>query len=126
VSREDEARYESRPRLRRRARENDAGPVALAELMVPALARLGLRARARQVQLTLAWPGVVGEVVAAQTAIVGFTSGRLVVESSSPALSHQLRLQSSDIVAGLNQAVGERVVRSLFLKLATAPGEKPA
>jgi predicted nucleic acid-binding Zn ribbon protein len=95
--------------------------------MVPALARLGLKTRARQVQVTLAWERVVGEGVARQSRVVNFARGKLTVETASPALSHQLRLQRLDIAARLNLAIGERVVGDISFRLATSPpGEKPA
>ena len=92
--------------------------MALRDLMVPALAKLGFKTQARQVQVTLAWPEVVGEQVAQQTAVKHLARGRLVVDSTSPALSHQLHLQRQMIIDGLNQRLGEVVVRDIRFVLA--------
>jgi predicted nucleic acid-binding Zn ribbon protein len=107
---------EARPRQRRSPGPD--GPVALTDLMVPALARLGFKTQARQVQVALAWPHVVGDQVAGQTAVKHFARGRLVVDSSSPALSHQLHLQRQMIIEGLNVRLGEVVVREIRFVLA--------
>jgi predicted nucleic acid-binding Zn ribbon protein len=106
-----------RPR-RRSAPRDDPGPASLQSLVVPTLSRLGLKGRARQVQVLVAWPAVVGEPVAAETRPTTLARGRLTVETSSPALSHQLRLQAQIIIDALNQRLGEAVVTELHFRLA--------
>lgn len=107
-----------RPLRRSPSRGQDAGPVLLSDLLVPTLARLGLKTRARYVQILSAWPAVVGEMVAAHTAPTAFARGRLTVETDSPAMGHQLHLQRQTILDGLNQRLGDTAVADIRFRLA--------
>lgn len=89
----------------------------MADLLVPTLARLGHKTRARHLLLIRAWPEVVGEAVAAHATPSAYARGRLTVDSDSPAMGHQLRLQKQLIIDGLNQRLGEVVVRDLHFRL---------
>ena len=120
----DERRLSERPRSARR-KGNGAGPTAIRDLLLPSLTRLGLRGRALEAQVMAAWPEAVGEMVARETHCASFARGRLTVESSSPAMSHQLLLQKQTIVEQLNRGFSEPIVRDIrFRLLAAAPGEK--
>jgi predicted nucleic acid-binding Zn ribbon protein len=107
-----------KPLRRSRRDAQETSPVALTELLMPTLARLGLKTRARFVQILGAWPGVVGEMVADHTNPTAFLRGRLTVETDSPAMGHQLRLQRQTIVDGLNQKLGDSVVLDIRFRLA--------
>jgi predicted nucleic acid-binding Zn ribbon protein len=85
----------------------DVGPQAIADLLIPTLARLGLKTRARYVQILSAWPVVVGDMVAAHTTPTAFARGRLTVETDTPAMGHQLHLQRQTILEGLNEKLGD-------------------
>ena len=113
----DAPRFESKPLRGRRAGKADVEPVPLSSLLVPTLARLGFRDEAQLVRLLRAWPAIVGDAVAGETRLTGYSRGRLAVETSSPALSHQLHLQAQVIVDGLNDAIGERVLSSVRFRL---------
>lgn len=115
--------FEFRPRRGRR-RAGDEDPVALSDLMVPALARLGLKTKARQVQLMLAWPKVAGEGVAAESRVVDYARGRVTVETSSPAMSHGLLLQKQLLIDGLNAALRDDAVREIRFRLAASASPK--
>ena len=91
--------------------------MSLSSLLVPTLTRLGMQSQARMVQVMRAWTGAVGEAVAAETRVMEYRRGRIVVETSSPALSHQLHLQAQVIVDGLNSAIGDRVVNNIRFRL---------
>jgi predicted nucleic acid-binding Zn ribbon protein len=110
-----------RPR-RRRPRKDDDGPAALADLLVPTLAKMGLRTRARQMQLVNHWPTVVGDMVAEHTSVAGFYRGRLTIETDSPAMGHALLVQRHDIMERLNAAIGLPIVADIRFRLA---GEQP-
>ena len=107
-----------KPRRRSRRDAQESSPVALTDLLIPTLARLGLKTRARYVQILGAWPGVVGEMVADHTNPVAFARGRLTVETDSPAMGHQLRIQRQTIVDGINDKLGDRVVLDIRFRLA--------
>jgi predicted nucleic acid-binding Zn ribbon protein len=107
-----------KPLRRSPSRAEDTGPVALSDLLVPTLARLGLKTRARYVQILSAWPAVVGEMVAAHTTPTAFARGRLTVETDSPAMGHQLHLQRQTILDGLNEKLGDPAVADIRFRLA--------
>jgi len=109
--------FELLPRHRRVQRSDD-GPQELSDLIMPTLARLGLKTRARYLQVLNAWEGVVGEHVAAGAHPTYFDRGRLQVETDTPALGHQLQLQSQMIVDRLNEAIGDRVVTNIRFRMA--------
>jgi hypothetical protein len=111
--------FDSLPRKRRPGQRND-GPQPVSELIMPMLARLGLKTRARHLQVIAAWPGVVGEAVAAGADPVSYSRGRLVVHTDSPALGHQLLLQKQLIIDQLNAAIGDRVVTDVHFRMAPA------
>ena len=115
--REEAPVFDLMPRARRVQRKDD-GPQELSDLIMPTLARLGLKTRARYLQVLNAWEGVVGEHVAAGAHPTYFDRGRLQVETDSPALGHQLQLQSQMIVDKLNEAIGDRVVTNIRFKMA--------
>jgi predicted nucleic acid-binding Zn ribbon protein len=104
--------------LRRSPRREDTGPVALTDLLIPTLSRLGLKTRARYVQILAAWPHAVGEMVAEHTSPTAFARGRLTVETDSPAMGHQLHLQRQTILEGINQRLGDNVVFDIRFRLA--------
>ena len=107
-----------KPLRRSPSRGEDTGPVALSDLLVPTLARLGLKTRARYVQILGAWPAVVGEMVADHTNPIAFARGRLTVETDSPAMGHQLHLQRQTILDGLNEKLGDTAVADIRFRLA--------
>ena len=115
--REEAPVFDMMPRQRRVHRKDD-GPQELSSLIMPTLARLGLKTKARYLQILGAWDGVVGENVAAGAHPTFFDRGRLQVETDSPALGHQLQLQSQMIVDRLNDSIGERVVTNIRFKMA--------
>ena len=114
---DDDRRSQLRP-PRRRSQRSSVSEDNLADLLLPALRRLGFGTRARQVQIELAWPAVVGEAVAREARPSLYERGRLIVETSSPPLSHQLHLQRQLIIDGLNQAIGAVAVHDIHFRLA--------
>jgi hypothetical protein len=108
--------FEFAPR-RRIVNRKDDGPQNIGQLIMPTLAKLGLKTRARHLQIMGLWPGVVGEAVAAGAHPTAYDRGRLLVETDSPALGHQLHLQRQTIIDQLNAAIGERVVTQIRFKL---------
>lgn len=102
---------------RRRVPKDDNGPQPIRELIMPMLARLGLKTRARHLQVMAVWQGVVGEAVAAGANPTHYDRGRLTVETDSPALGHQLQMQQQLIIDKLNEAIGDNVVTSIRFRL---------
>lgn len=112
--------FEFAPR-RRIANRKDDGPQNIGQLIMPTLAKLGLKTKARHLQIMGLWAEVVGEAVAVGAHPTSYDRGRLVVETDSPALGHQLHLQQQTIIDQLNAAIGERVVTQIRFKL--QPGQ---
>ncbi|MEA2682026.1 MAG: hypothetical protein QOK05_354 [Chloroflexota bacterium] len=111
--------FDFAPRRRRMPKE-DNGPQAIGELIMPMLARLGLKTRARHLQVMGAWAGVVGDAVAAGANPVHYDRGRLTVDTDSPALGHQLQMQQQLIIDKLNAAIGDNVVTSIRFRMGPA------
>jgi len=120
----DQPRFSERPRTARRGGAG-SGPRPVGDLLLPSLARLGLRGPALEAQVKAAWPEAVGAAVARETHCASFARGRLTVESSSPALSHQLTIQKQTIIDALNSRLGGALVRDVrYRLLPSPPGEK--
>jgi len=83
------------------------------DLLIPTMARLGLKTRARHLQVMAVWEEVVGEMVAAHTTPSALVRGRLTVDTDSPAMGHQLHIQAQLIVDGINSRLGDSVVRDI-------------
>lgn len=109
---EERAVFESKPRGGRRG-GSDAGPQSVGDLLMPTMARLGLKTRARHLQVMAVWAEVVGEMVAAHTNPSGLARGRLTVDTDSPAMGHQLHIQAQVIIDGINSRLGDTVVRDI-------------
>lgn len=102
---------------RRRHQRKDDGPASLSDLMVPTLAKMGLKTRARHAQLMNLWPRVVGDMVAEHTSVAAFYRGRMTVETDSPAMGHALLVQRQDIMERLNAELGIEVVVDIRFRL---------
>ena len=74
-------------------------------------------ARLLGAQVAVAFRAILGPEVAPLCDQVELHSGTLVVTTSSPALAHQLRLDSETIVARLNRAELGRWVRVLRVRI---------
>ena len=74
-------------------------------------------ARLLGAQVAVAFRAILGPEVAPLCDHVELHSGTLVVTTSSPALAHQLRLDSETIVARLNRAELGRWVRVLRVRI---------
>ncbi|HEY8740667.1 MAG TPA: DUF721 domain-containing protein [Candidatus Dormibacteraeota bacterium] len=112
--------FDSLPRSRRVVRGDD-GPQPIGELIMPTLARLGLKTRARHLQVMGAWAGVVGDAVAAGAHPTAYNRGRVTVETDSPALGHQLHLQRQLIIDQLNEVIGDKVVTDIRFRMGPTP-----
>lgn len=109
---------DSRPRGGRR--REDVGPQSVGDLLVPMMAKLGLKTRARHLQVLGMWRDVVGDMVAEHTRPATLVRGRLIVDTDSPAMGHQLHLQAQLILDRLNERLGEPVVREIRFRHASA------
>ena len=60
-----------------------------------------------------AWPGAVGEVIAAESAPVSEREGALTIGCSSAVWAQELELLAGDLIGPLNASLGDVKVRSL-------------
>jgi predicted nucleic acid-binding Zn ribbon protein len=94
----------------------------LADILEPALRRMGIRRAVREEQLRDAFAAVVGPAVAPLCRAVSLERGALLVATAHTALAHQLQLEAPRIIHALNARVGEGTVRRLrFTALAAKP-----
>jgi hypothetical protein len=88
---------------------------------------LGLQKRLRVEQLTGLWPKIVGPAVAKISAPSQFRSGTLFIDVVDSIWMQELKFQEGELVDRVNAALGEPLVRRLFLQLArtSAPAPEP-
>jgi predicted nucleic acid-binding Zn ribbon protein len=86
---------------------------------------LGLQKRLKTEQLTALWPEIVGPSVAKIAYPAQFRSGTLFIDVADNVWMQELKFQEGELIARLNDALGEPLVRRLFFQLARAPLPKP-
>jgi hypothetical protein len=93
------------------------------EILWPALRRMGISRKVRDLQLEDALARVVGPALAHLCRPAGLDRGTLTVATAHGALSHQLQLDSPRVIAALNRELGAEMVRRLrFRALDSSPG----
>ncbi len=85
----------------------------LADLIDPALRGLGVRGRVREVLVREVFLEAVGPALAPMCRAISLDRGVLLIGVANTALSHQLHLDSVQLMATLNQRLGVDVVRRL-------------
>jgi hypothetical protein len=104
---------EKRPRMRR--------PAPVADLLDGILAGKPLARRLHEAKLWQVWDRVVGTQIADRARPVAFRDGVLTVIVGSAPWRQQLTFLKVEIVAKLNEAMGEPLVTDLFLKAGSLP-----
>jgi predicted nucleic acid-binding Zn ribbon protein len=82
---------------------------------------LGLQKRLKTEQLTVLWPQTVGPAVAKIAYPSQFRGGTLFIEVADSVWMQELKFQEGELIARLNDAMGEPLVRRLFFQLARTP-----
>jgi hypothetical protein len=85
----------------------------LGEILWPALRRMGISRRVRDVQLGDVLARVVGPAVAPLCRPAGLDRGTLTIATAHGALAHQLQLDGPRLIAAVNRELGADVVRRL-------------
>jgi hypothetical protein len=96
-------------------------PVRIAEAIPGALQRLGLEGRYRQGKIWAVWPTIVGPHIARRAQPHGLWQGRLIVHVTDPVWLHHLSMMRHQVMAALNERLGESVVRDLILRIGEVP-----
>src|SRR5919109_3145813 len=82
---------------------------------------LGLQKRLKIEELTVLWPKIVGPSVAKIAHPAQFRNGTLFIDVADNVWMQELKFQEGELIARLNEALREPLVRRLFLQLARTP-----
>lgn len=85
----------------------------LGDLIDPALRRLGVHTRVREIQLRDVFDEVVGPALAGTCQAVRLDRGVLLIAVANTALGHQLHLDQIRLIGALNDRLGATAVRRL-------------
>jgi hypothetical protein len=79
---------------------------------------LGLQKRLKTEQFTVLWPKLVGPIVARVAYPAHFRGGTLFIDVADSVWMQELKFREGELIERLNEAIGEPLVRRLFLQLA--------
>ncbi|HSF33240.1 MAG TPA: DUF721 domain-containing protein [Candidatus Tectomicrobia bacterium] len=91
---------------------------SLRRALEQSIRELGLQKRLKAEQLTVLWPKLVGPTVAKVAYPAQFRSGTLFIDVADSIWMQELKFRERELIERLNEAVGEPLVRRLFLQLA--------
>jgi hypothetical protein len=94
----------------------------LADIVWPALRRLGISRRVRDAQLEEVLAVAVGPALAPLCRAAGLDRGTLTVATAHGALAHQLQLDAPRLIATLNDRLGDHVVQRLRFRALDSGG----
>lgn len=88
-------------------------PTPIGKGIASVLRDLGLGGRLRQVEVLERWPAIVGERIASVAVAERITGGRLRVRVSGAPWRNELVYLKKELIARINEAMGEKVVRDI-------------
>jgi predicted nucleic acid-binding Zn ribbon protein len=91
---------------------------SLKHALEQSLHELGIERRLKAEQIMLLWPKIVGPAVAKVAYPAQCKNGILFIDVADNIWMQELKFQERDLVGRLNEALGEPLVRRLFLQLA--------
>jgi hypothetical protein len=86
---------------------------------------LGLQKRLKAEQIIALWPTIVGPAVAKIAYPAQFRTGTLFIDVADSVWMQELKFQEGELIGRVNEALGEALVRRLFLQLARTPLPAP-
>jgi predicted nucleic acid-binding Zn ribbon protein len=108
------------------------GQAHLGALLEGVLANMDVRVRFRELQAVLAWPQIVGQVVAAHCEAEVARDGVLIVAADTPAWAHELQMRERELLELVSKQVGSGVIREIHFRSgrrrrrgAAAPKKRP-
>ena len=104
---------DKRPRMPR--------PAPLAELLAAALRGKPAEKRLREGKIWEIWGATVGPQIASRARPAAFRDGTLTVAVASAPWMQQLSFMKREIIAKLNEGLGEPLVQEMFLKTGKIP-----
>lgn len=105
-------------------RTESADPTPVGEVMKRFVAEQGWEKSLSVHQVFTRWPQLVGPEVAQHTEPVSFFDGQVTVQADSTAWATQMRLLAPNVVAKLNQALGDGTVARIEVKGPHTPSWK--
>jgi predicted nucleic acid-binding Zn ribbon protein len=111
------ADWERERAYKKKHRDGDSGGkvVPLADALQQWVRQSGVESKLNEADVISRWAELVGPTVAAQSEPISLTRGRLVLKVSSGSWRHELLYMRKQLIASINDAVGERVVREIVL-----------
>ena len=104
-------------------------PAAVADLLSAILRGTPAEKRLREGEIWLVWESAVGSRIASHTSPAAFRDGTLTVAVDSAPWMQQLSFMKKELIAKVNEQLGEEMVQELYLKAgkvaAQVPAEKP-
>lgn len=100
-------------------------PVPLGDLFEAVFAGKPAQKLLREMKIWQVWEDAVGQQIAAKALPAAFRDGMLTVRVSGSAWMQQLTMMKPQIIANLNNAAGEPLVREIFFKQGTITGKEP-
>lgn len=85
----------------------------ISDLIDPALRGLGVRGRVREAQVREIFTELIGPALSSMCRAMSLDRGVLVIGVANTALSHQIHLDSVQLIAALNERLGADAVRRL-------------
>ncbi len=91
-------------------------PMELSGLLESVLHELGLGLRLKQWKVVERWPNIVGERIAKAATPERIENGKLLVRVQSPAWRNELTFLKKEIIAKINAAMGEEIVKDIIFR----------
>jgi len=95
---------------------NRRGAAGLGEVLEAVLANLDLRTRFREHLAVLAWPDIVGRVVAAHTLPETVRDGVLIVATDTAAWAQELQMRQRELLELVSRRIGPAVIREIHFR----------
>jgi len=93
----------------------------IGEMLTPFLEKLGLARPDAAARLSTEWSRIAGEPWTDETRPAGLKAGELIVEVANAATLSVLRYRTGELLARLDDALGEGVVEVIRLRVAREP-----
>jgi predicted nucleic acid-binding Zn ribbon protein len=87
----------------------------IGEVLKDMFREYGLERKYQQAEIGYVWNNLLGPSVAHVTGRVILKNGRLTVYLSSSLVKHELNMMHTRLISGLNEAMGEELVREIQL-----------
>ncbi|MFB3880821.1 MAG: DciA family protein [Armatimonadota bacterium] len=92
------------------------GQAHVGVLLEGVLANMDARARFRELQAVLAWPQLVGELVAAHSEVETARDGVLIVAADTPVWAHELQMRERELLGLIAKHIGQGVIREIHFR----------